>query len=615
MYKPGDVFKDCPECPEMVVIPPGSFRMGDLNGGHQNEKPVHDVRIDYTFAVGRYEVMQAEYKTVMGINPSQFKGSRKPVDSVSWNNAKEFVRRLSTKTGKTYRLLSEAEWEYMARAGSSAKYPWGNDINSSQANYHSSNGTTSVGSFSANSFGVYDTVGNVWEWVEDCWHGNYNGAPSEGAALTSGGDCRTRIHRGGSWVYSPRDVRSATRFHTPPATPGNDRGFRLARTLTPETTKKTQIAVASPKVAPPTPTIAKAQPQEDTSPPRIDLPGHLTASEDTIKITGRVTDDSEIAALRVRGKAIKIDRDGSFTVSQYVPAGGLTTRFEAVDVWGNRSERTIKITRAVVKVTDSITFESLNPTTISGRSNSHALALVIGVGDYEDAPAAKYADADAQVFSDYARRALGVSQSNLKILVNEEASRTKVKLALKLWLRGRIEADTDVYVFFAGHGLATLDGETLYLLPYDGAPSLLDETAILRNELFEVISKAKPRSATFFMDTCYSGLSRGEEMLLASARPIQIVPKSQQVPTGFTVFSAASGQQISSGLDETEHGLFSYYLMKGMEGPADANGDRRITAGELHGYVRQNVQQQAIRLGREQTPEMVGDAERVLVAW
>ena len=107
----------------------------------------------------------------------------------------------------------------------------------------------------------------------------------------------------------------------------------------------------------------------------------------------------------------------------------------------------------------------------------------------------------------------------------------------------------------------------------------------------------------------------GKETLLASARGIVVTPKPQSIPSGFTVLSAASGQQISSGLDEAKHGLFSYYLMKGMEGGADANKDKKITAGELHAYLGKNVQKQAIRLGREQTPELSGDRERVLVRW
>ena len=174
--EPDAVFKDCEACPEMVVIPAGSLKMGGIRS---TKTPVYEVKIGYSFEVGKYEVTQAEWEAVMGKNPSEFKGARKPVENVSWEDAKSFVKKLSEQTGKEYRLLSESEWEYMARAGSTTKYPWGDEIDSSKAKYkikRSEKGTVPVGSYSANAFGVYDTVGNVWEWVEDCWHKTYKDA-------------------------------------------------------------------------------------------------------------------------------------------------------------------------------------------------------------------------------------------------------------------------------------------------------------------------------------------------------------------------------------------------------------------------------------------------------
>jgi formylglycine-generating enzyme required for sulfatase activity len=243
--EPGRTFKDCADCPEMVVIPAGSFRMGDLDGGGDEvERPVHDVTIPRPFAVGRYEVTQAEWQAVMGNNPSQFKGPRKPVERVSWDDTKEFVRKLSEKTGKTYRLPSEAEWEYVARAGSSTKYWWGDAVSHEYANFGTEkccNGltrgrdqwknTSPVGRFAANAFGVYDTVGNVWERVEDCWHADYNGAPANGDPWTRGGDCGRRVLRGGSWYYDPWSARSANRDWNDTVFPGLSNGFRVARTL------------------------------------------------------------------------------------------------------------------------------------------------------------------------------------------------------------------------------------------------------------------------------------------------------------------------------------------------------------------------------------------------
>jgi len=235
--EPGPVFKDCETCPEMVVIPAGSFKMGDLSGkGESNEKPVHEVKISYSFAVGKYEVTQAEWEAVMGNNPSESKGARRPVENVSWEDAKSFIKKLSEQTGKEYRLLSESEWEYMARAGSTTFYPWGDEIDSSKAKYDLEGmlvgSTVPVGSYSANAFGVHDTAGNVAEWVEDCWHETYNDAPIDGSAWLSagGGDCEERVLRGGSWLGMPGDLRSAIRDWNDASVRGSF-GFRIARTL------------------------------------------------------------------------------------------------------------------------------------------------------------------------------------------------------------------------------------------------------------------------------------------------------------------------------------------------------------------------------------------------
>ncbi len=230
--KPGDTFRDCTDCPEMVIIPAGTFRMGDLNGtGGSEEKPVHEVRIGYSIAVGKFEVTRGEWVAVMGSNKSLYKGDRRPVNQITWDEAKRYLRRLNAKTGKAYRLLTEAEWEYMARAGSASTYPWGNAIDRSKANYGSRDGTVVVGSYRANAFGVHDTVGNVWEWVEDCYDDSYSSAPRDGSAWTTEGNCSFRVSRGGSWNSSPRIVRSAVRSQNITTSRSDGVGFRVARTL------------------------------------------------------------------------------------------------------------------------------------------------------------------------------------------------------------------------------------------------------------------------------------------------------------------------------------------------------------------------------------------------
>ena len=228
--EPDAVFKDCETCPEMVVIPAGSLKMGGIRS---SGTPVYEVKIGYSFEVGKYEVTQAEWEAVMGKNPSEFKGARKPVENVSWEDAKSFINKLSEQTGKEYRLLSEAEWEYMARAGSTTKYPWGDEIDSSKAKYDSEDGTVTVGSYSANAFGVYDTIGNVYELLEDCQHRNYKDAPIDGSAWLSEneGNCKSRVIRGGDWSTPARVLRSALRSRYTSTFRENFIGFRIARTL------------------------------------------------------------------------------------------------------------------------------------------------------------------------------------------------------------------------------------------------------------------------------------------------------------------------------------------------------------------------------------------------
>ncbi|MCP3676440.1 MAG: formylglycine-generating enzyme family protein [Deltaproteobacteria bacterium] len=246
MYNPGEVFrdrlKDGGEGPEMVVIPSDRFRMGDIQvGGDSDERPVHAVTIKELFALGRYEVPFAEYDRfcdATGRNKpgdSDWGRGKRPVIIVSWKDAKAYAKWLSEQTGKRYRLPTEAEWEYGARAGSETRYWWGNDIGSNNANCDGCGSrldnrqTAWVGSFKANRFGLYDTAGNVWEWVEDCWHDDYDGVPKDGGAWTTGGDCGRRVLRGGPWSIAPRFVRAAHRVGYSPDEWYGGLGFRLAQ--------------------------------------------------------------------------------------------------------------------------------------------------------------------------------------------------------------------------------------------------------------------------------------------------------------------------------------------------------------------------------------------------
>jgi formylglycine-generating enzyme required for sulfatase activity len=227
---PGKIFKDCEDCPEMVVLPAGSFMMG--SNEHDSEQPIHNVNIQ-AFAMGKTEVTQGQWKAVMGNNPSNFSncGDTCPVEQVSWDDAQEFIRRLNAKTGKQYRLPSETEWEYACRGGANQTYCGSNNVDAVAVyNKNSGNRTQPVMSKQPNGFGLYDMSGNVWEWTQDCWNANYNGAPTNNAAWTTG-NCGRRVSRGGSWGYFAIVTRSANRDRYVSTYRNSFLGFRLARML------------------------------------------------------------------------------------------------------------------------------------------------------------------------------------------------------------------------------------------------------------------------------------------------------------------------------------------------------------------------------------------------
>jgi formylglycine-generating enzyme required for sulfatase activity len=230
-------FRDCSDCPEMVVVPAGKFMMGSTDGD-PDEKPVHEVTIGRSIAVGKFEVTFADWEACVAgggcasnKSPSDqgWGKAKRPVINVSWNEAKEYVTWLARKTGQPYLLLTEAEWEYAARAGTTTKYAFGDTIDKRQAQFSESR-TAEVGSFPANAWGIHDMHGNVWEWVEDCYQENYDGAPSDGSARSLP-NCSFRVLRGGFWLSSPHILRSATRLRDQPDFRLDIIGFRVARTL------------------------------------------------------------------------------------------------------------------------------------------------------------------------------------------------------------------------------------------------------------------------------------------------------------------------------------------------------------------------------------------------
>lgn len=240
--KPGDVFKDCADCPEMVVVPPGLFIMG-LGGTTKKEGPPHRVVIKEPFAIGAFEVTFDQWEACRNDggcdhDPDDHGWGRgdRPVVNVTLAHVEEYLAWISRKTGYNYRLPSEAEWEYAHRAGKTTRYPWGDEAGKNLANCKdcysqwSAKSTAPVGSFAPNGFGLYDTFGNAYEWTADCWNSTHEGAPGDGSAREDG-DCRQRVMKGGSFYYFQKVGRSSYRAKNPSAVNSYWLGFRVVRDL------------------------------------------------------------------------------------------------------------------------------------------------------------------------------------------------------------------------------------------------------------------------------------------------------------------------------------------------------------------------------------------------
>ena len=353
----------------------------------------------------------------------------------------------------------------------------------------------------------------------------------------------------------------------------------------------------------------KARLLADKAIPRIEI---VYSSSDGARgtISGIASSNTGIAEVLVNKQVVTVDSSGQFTSFVFIPSEGVDIEVVAYDLEGLLTIKTVRLERTQ-RIQQVSRLAAVNPLVGPKQKPSRdRAALIIGLEKYAEAPPADYASRDAQMFADYAREKLGISPENVMVLTDTEATRSGLLKALKVWLPQAVQpGTTDLYVFYAGHGMASDDGESAYIVPYGANTFLLEDTAISRERFYEEIGAAKPRTATFFFDNCYAGTTRSEERLLAQ-RPLSIKVLESPVPDNYLVFTAGESNQTAGVLDEVKHGRFSYFVFKGLEGEADANQDGKISAGELHKYVRESV-------GRfsagAQTPTMLGDAGRWVV--
>ena len=306
-------------------------------------------------------------------------------------------------------------------------------------------------------------------------------------------------------------------------------------------------------------------------------------------------------------------RTGKFTFPLY-SVGSTEIIITATDMFGNTSETRVEVQIDLKESQIAKKLEPLNPSKIRSKINANRVAVIIGIEKYDSVVSSDFSNLDAKIFLEYAKKGLGVPKQNIKMLIDEQATYAKSQVALHKWLKNKITPETtEVVIFFSGHGLAQ-QGKELYLFARDSDSEALEFTALNRKEIIKRISSYKPKSVLMFFDTCYSGQSRKGETLLAQARPIvPVEPKTGDIPNNFTIFSASSSTQLASAIKKPKHGIFSYYLMKGMEGKADADGNREITNEELYNYLASNVSQKAMEVhDRSQTPSFMGEKNFVI---
>jgi hypothetical protein len=318
------------------------------------------------------------------------------------------------------------------------------------------------------------------------------------------------------------------------------------------------------------------------------------------------------SSLKINGEEFGPRNDGSYLIKWMAGVGQENElRIVAKDIKGNSAIKSISVSRGLVESKQN--YFPLNPSKIKQRPEQDAVAVIIGISNYKTLPKAEFSNDDARAFYDYAIRALGVKPENIKLLIDADAEEIEIIKTFKSWLPSRVKQTTDVYVFYSGHGLPTQDGQGLYLLPPRAHSDFISRTAIQFQELTADIQVAKPKSVTIFMDACYSGQARGGETLMANARPVSLRVEKRLFPDNFTVITASQADQISSSSPDLMHGIFSYYLMKALEGDADSDKDGMITLREVQFYLSENVGRHAGMMSRKQDPQIFGNANQILV--
>ena len=331
-------------------------------------------------------------------------------------------------------------------------------------------------------------------------------------------------------------------------------------------------------------------------------------------VRGKVTDNEGVMNLIVKGTKSSVKSDGTFVSKVKLGYGLNNIKIQAEDVNGNISEKIIKITREEY-ISEQLLVDVDLPRK-TNMNNPNGIGVVIGIENYQYVPDATYAYNDAEVFREYLADTLGFKKQKIKIATNSKATQAELNklLGSNGWLsRNVVKGKSDIVVYFSGHGIANQKDKSTGILPFDVDPNY--SVGLSLKKLYKDLNAMGARSVTVYLDACFTGQTRDAKMLIADARPIIILPKEQDIPDKVNVLSAASGSQISGAIKEKEHGLFTYYVLRGLSGDADANKDKVVKLKELSDYVSKNVKEQAALNGREQFPQLKSNQDKVIVKY
>lgn len=345
--------------------------------------------------------------------------------------------------------------------------------------------------------------------------------------------------------------------------------------------------------------------ENDFDAPDIKCIQDLKTQESFVDINCEIYDKNNLFAVVVDSESISPENKFSHKVQ--VSIGTSTILVQAYDEYGNVGQFDINVEREFNLAIKEKTLEKLLPGKISVPNKINRLAVVIGIRDYKDISDTKYADKDALTFIDYASNNLGIMPENIKYLIDDSASNFDME-EVNIWLAKKVDKNTEVFLYYSGHGFNN-NGEAL-LLPFDFRTSLIEQSSIKKDKFIQDILLLNPEHIYAFFDACFSGLGREGEALIAGLRNISIV--EEKSIDNVTIFNSSSGSEFSSDFDKAGHGLFSYYLMKGLEGDADGNNDQKITTSELYTFIEDNVSKTS---GLKQNPSLLSSQDKVILQW